>query len=140
MSNEIFIINKNIDTKITNKIYTYITPYCNSSVGLVFGIQNFSPADKYYFFQINEIGNLTLLKKVDRNFENIINNENKYIENYNKNNTYKMGISFNPLNGNIIASINDELIFSTNDIALKGNLVGFISLGKNTVFKQILSE
>ena len=51
-----------------------------------------------------------------------------------------MGISFNPLNGNIIASINDELIFSTNDIALKGNLVGFISLGKNTVFKQILSE
>jgi len=140
VSNEIFVINKNIDLNFTNKIYTYITPYCNSSVGLVFGIQNFSPADKYYFFQINEIGNLTLLKKVDSNFENLINNENKYIENYNKNNTYKMGISFNPLNGNIIAFISDELIFSTNDIALKGNLVGFISLGKNTVFKQILSE
>lgn len=83
---------------------------------------------------------MTLLKKVDGNLENLIVNENKFIENYNKNNTYKMGISFNPLNGNIVASINDELIFSTNDLTLKGNLVGFISHGKNTVFKQILSE
>ena len=140
MSNEIFVINKNIDSKLTNKIYTYITPYCNSSLGLVFGIENFEQVDNYYFFQINEFGNLSLLKHFDGNFENLIINENKFIENYNKNNTYKMGISFNPINGNIITSINDELIFSTNDITLKGNLVGFISLGKNTVFKQILSE
>ena len=140
MSNEIFVINKNIDSKLTNKIYTYITPYCNSSLGLVFGIENFEQVDNYYFFQINEFGNLSLLKHFDGNFENLIINENKFIENYNKNNTYKMGISFNPINGNITTSINDELIFSTNDITLKGNLVGFISLGKNTVFKQILSE
>ena len=97
-SNEIFVINKNIDIKITNKIYTYITPYCNSSLGLVFGIENYTQADKYYFFQINEIGNLTLLKHVDRNFENLIANEKKFIENYNINNTYKMGIYFNFFN------------------------------------------
>ena len=139
-SNEIFVINKNIDTKTKNKIYTYITPYCNSSLGLAFGIENFTQADNYYFFQINEIGNLTLLKHIDGNFENLIVNESKFIENYNRNNTYKMGISFNPENGNIITYINDELIFSTIDETLKGNLAGFISLGKNTVFKQIISE
>ena len=83
---------------------------------------------------------MTLLKYIDGNFENLIVEENKFIENYNKNNTYKMEISFNPLNGNIITSINDDLIYSTNDKTIKGNLVGFISLGKNTVFKQILSE
>ena len=139
-SSEIFVINKNINTKITNKFYTYITPYCNSSLGLIFGLENYTQTNKYYFFRINEKGNLTLLKHIDGNFDIPIVKENKYIENYNKNNTYKMGISFNPLNGNIITSINDEFIYSTKDETLKGNLVGFISLGKNTVFKQILSE
>ena len=138
-SNEIFVINKNINTKITNKFYTFITPYSYSSLGLIFGLKNFIQTDKYYFFQINEKGNLTLLKHVNGNLENLIVKENKFIPNYNKNNTYKMEISFNPLNGNIITSINDELIYSTNDKTLKGNLTGFISLGKNTVFKQILS-
>ena len=139
-SNEIFVINKNINTKITNKFYTFITPYCNSSLGLIFGLENFIQTNKYYFFQINEKGNLTLFKHVNGNLENLIVTENKFIENYNKNNTYKMGISFNPQNGNIITSINDELIYSTNDNSLKGNLTGFLSLGKSTVFKQILSE
>ena len=139
-SSAIFVINKNINTKITNKFYTYITPYCNSSLGLIFGLENYIQTDKYYFFQINEKGNLTLLKNIDEKFENLIVEESKFIEKYNINNTYKMGISFNPLNGNIITSINDDLIYSTNDKTIKGNLVGFISLGKNTVFKQILSE
>ena len=139
-SSEIFVINKNINTKTTNKFYTYITPYCKSSLGLIFGLENYIQTDKYYFFQINGKGNLTLLKRINGNLENQIIKGNKFIENYNKNNTYKMGISFNPINGNIIASINDDLIYSTNDKTLKGNLVGFISLGKNTVFKQILSE
>ena len=54
-SNEIFVINKNINAKITNKIYTYITPYCDSSLGLIFGIQNFSQVDEYYFFQLMKL-------------------------------------------------------------------------------------
>ena len=137
---EIFVINKNIDTKITNKFYTYITPFCNSKVGLIFGIENLIHSNKYYFFQINEKGNLTLLKKINGKSENLMINENKYIENYNKNNTYKMGISFNPLNGEIFTFINDKLIYSTKDSSLNGNKIGFISKGKNTVFKQIISE
>ena len=51
-----------------------------------------------------------------------------------------MGVSFNPQSGKKITSINDKLIFSTIDKVLKGNRVGFISLDKNTIFKQILSK
>ena len=92
-----------------------------------------------YLFQINEKGNLTLFFKEGDKSKNLMNNQNKYIQNYNINNTYKMGISFNPLNGNIITTINDDIIYSTNDFNLKGNRVGFFSNGKNTVFKQIIS-
>jgi len=51
-----------------------------------------------------------------------------------------MGISFNPYNGNIITSINDELIYSIIDKDLNGNRVGIISYGNNTIFKQIIAE
>ena len=67
-------------------------------------------------------------------------NTNKYIKNYNKNNTYKMKILFNPKNGTIITSINDEIIYSIIDNNLNGNRVGLLSKGKNTIFKQILQE
>ena len=139
-SKEIFVINNEIDTKIQHKFYTYITPNCNSSVGLIFGINTFDLKEKYYFFQINEKGNLTLLKSENGLYKNIMNDQKKCIENYNKNNTYKMDVQFNPENGNIITSINEELIYSTIDTSLKGNRVGFISYGKNTAFKQILTE
>ena len=51
-----------------------------------------------------------------------------------------MSIFFNPDKGKIIASLNDEIIYSTIDTTLKGNLVGCFSKGKNTFFKQILSD
>ena len=83
---------------------------------------------------------MTLLKYGNVLYENIILSSNKFIENYCKNNSYKMEVIFNPLKGNILASINDEVIYSTTDKSLNGNKVGFISYGKNLVFKQILSE
>ena len=64
----------------------------------------------------------------------------KYLDNYNGNNIYKMVVSFNPQNGNIIISLNDELIFPTIGSVLKKNRLGLISDEKNTVFEQILSE
>lgn len=139
-STEVFVINKNIDTSITHTFYSYVTPFCNSTVGLIFGIENYDQTDKYYLFQINEKGNLTLFLNEDGDFQNLINDDYKYIGNYNSNNTYKMGIYFNPINGNITTYINDELIFSTIDISLKGNRIGVLSKGKNTEFKQIISE
>ena len=84
--------------------------------------------------KFNSKWNLTLLKNGCGKYEYLIIIENKYIENYNKNNTYKIGISFNPINGNIIVFINDELIYTTNDKSFNGNIIGFIYLGKITVF------
>ena len=138
-SNEIFIINKNINTSLTNNFYTFITPNCESTVGLVFGIKNFEWVKEYYIFQINEKGNLSLLKNENGKYKDL-EKENKYIENFNKNNTYKMEISFNPENGKIITYINDLLIYKTKDKSLNGNLIGFISHGKNTIIKQIIAK
>lgn len=140
-SAHIFIINKKIDTLITNSFYTFVTPNCDSYIGLIFGIKDFMEAKKYYYiFQINEKGNLTLTSVNNGLRKNIIEKQNKYIENYNKNNTYKMEVSFNPKNGSIITKINDELIYYGEDKSFTGNKVGFISNGKNTIIKQILAN
>jgi hypothetical protein len=136
----IIVINKYIDTKVKNKFYTYVTPNCDSKVGLIFGINSLTDLNKYYLFQINGNGILSLSKNEFGSFKNLILDKNKYIDNYNKNNTYKMGVSFNPHNGNIITSINDELIYSIIDKDLNGNRVGLISFGNNAIFKQIISE
>ena len=137
---EIFVINTNIDTKLTHKFYTYITPNCISDVGLIFGIENINSTNKYYYFQINENGNLTLIKNNLGLYENLFLTENKFIENFNRNNTYKITVTFNPNNGNIITAINDELIYSTVDTTINGNRVGFISHCKNSIIKQIISD
>ena len=139
-SKETFIINKYIDTNVSHKFYTYITPYCDSNVSLIFGIENFEITNNYYLFQINKMGNLTLFKNENGIYQNLILHENKYIEHYNKNNTYKVGVSFNPNNGNIVTSLNDELVFSTIDLSFHGSKIGLISQGKNTIFKQIIIE
>ena len=83
---------------------------------------------------INENGNLTLMKYFEGKYENLIENQNKYIENYNKNNTYKMEVSYNTFNGNIVANLDNDIIYSTYDATLKGSKVGFISHAKNTCF------
>ena len=82
-SEEIFIINKYIDTNITNKFYTYVTPFNNSTYGLIFGIKSFTQSDKYYFFEINGKGNLTLLKFGNGEYKNLILSSNKFIEKFN---------------------------------------------------------
>ena len=138
-SEELFVINKYIKTNIKNNFYTYITPFCDSNFGLIFGIKNIQ-SDKYYLFEINEKGKLSLLKFENGEYTNLLSTQNKYIQNYCKNNTYKMRVIFNPINGNIITSINDQIIYSTTDKSLNGKKVGFISHGKNIIFKQILSE
>ena len=139
-SDEIFIINKIINTSISNIFYTYVTPNCDSNFGLIFGIDDFERVEKYYFFQINEKGNLTLLFYNNGRYKKMISNKNKYIENYRPNNTYKMEVYFDPQEGIIITFINGHFIYYIQHMALKGNKVGFISYGKNTIIKQILSE
>ena len=101
---------------------------------MIFGIKSFIQSEKYYLFEINEKGNLTLLKYENGEYINLILTKNNFIENYCRNNTYKMRVIFNPLKGNILASINDKIIYSTTDKSFNGNKVGFISNGKNLVF------
>ena len=48
-SDEIFVINKNIDINITHIFYSYVTPFCNSSVGLIFGIDKLELKNDYYY-------------------------------------------------------------------------------------------
>ena len=142
-SEDIFIINKIINTSITNFFYTFITPNSDSNYGLIFGLNNLEDMNNYYFFQVNEKGNLTLILNKNGLYKNLISNTNKsikYIKNYNKYNTYKIGIYFNPHDGNIFTFINDKIIYYTKNKALNGNKVGFISHGKNIIIKQILSE
>ena len=103
-------------------------------------MNNYKLLNKYYSFMINGNGNLSLNKYIDGKYENLIKNETKYIENYNKNNTYKMGVFFNSFNGEIVTNLDDILIYSTIDLDLKGNRVGFISHAKNTIITQILPE
>ena len=134
------VINKNIDTVISNNFFTYVRPNSNSKVELIFGINKFNVLNNYYSFMINENGNLTLMKYFEGKYENLIENQNKYIENYNKNNTYKMEVSYNTFNGNIIANLDNDIIYSTYDATLKGSKVGFISHAKNTIITQILSD
>ena len=90
-------------------------------------MNNFKLLNKYYSFMINGNGNLTLNKYIDGKYENLISNTTKYIENYNKNNTYKMEVYFNSFNGSIITYLDNNLIYSTTDVDLKGNKVGFIT-------------
>ncbi len=133
------IINKNIDTTNSNNFYTYIRPNSNTKVELIFGMSSFKSLSKYYSFMIKGNGNLTLTKYMDGKYENLIANQTKYIDNYNKNNTYKMEVSFNPFNGSIMTYLDNNLIYSALDTTLKGNKVGFISYSKNTIISQILS-
>ena len=45
-----------------------------------------------------------------------------------------MKVFFNPIKGNILTSINDQIIYSTIDKSFNDNKVGFISYGKKVFF------
>ena len=139
-SEETIIINKNIDLTISNNFYTYVRPNSNSKVELIFGMKNLKLLNKYYSFMINGNGHLTLNKCIDGKNENLMPSQTKYIENYNNNNIYKMEVYFNPFNGSIIAQLDNNIIYSTTDVDLKGNKVGFISYSKNAIITQILAD
>ena len=51
-----------------------------------------------------------------------------------------MTVKFNPFSGDIIASINNIIIFKANDKSLKGNKIGIICDGIGAIFTRILPE
>ena len=139
------VINKNINTYIKNKFFTYINPNTKSNCGLIFGIKNYNYSFlekiSYFMFKIDKKGYLILSKVLNGIYSKIIPNKSKLIYyGYDHKNTYKMQITFVPCTGEIIAEINDNIIFHTFDNSLNGSYVGFQSDGNGTIFTQIMAK
>jgi len=144
-SNKTIIVNKNINTIFNNKFYSYVTPNNEYDCGLIFGLSDLNHPlfikDNFYIFIINKDGYLILSKIFDGIYSEIIKKKSEEIyENFDKRNTYRIGIKYIPYIGKIITSINDNIIFDIFDNSFNGRFVGFKSLGKGTIFSQILIE
>ena len=138
------VIHKKFDSSFNNNFYSYIIPNNSENCGLIFGINN---TDNYfwkennYMFLINKNGFFILSKVIKGKYKEIIRRKNeKFNKEYNKKNTYKMAIKFNPFKGQIIASANDIIIANIIDNSLNGANIGLISDENNTVFTQIIKE
>jgi len=138
-------INKNINTFFYNTFYSYVIPNNNYDCGIIFGFNNIDypklTKNKYFKFIINKEGYLILSKMIDGNNIEIIKKKNQDIyDGFDKRNTYKLTIKYLPYIGKIIASINENIIFDIFDNSFNGRYVGLESLGKGTIFSQLLVE
>ena len=139
------LINKNINAIINNYFYSYVVQNNNYDCGLIFGLNNLNEPleikDNYFIFIINKNGYLILAKIFNGIYSEIIKEKSEDIyKKFDKRNTYKIAVKYIPYIGKIIASIDDNIIFDIFDNSLNGRFVGFNSLGKGTVFSQIIIE
>lgn len=144
-SKQTIVINKNINTNINNTFSSYLTPNNNYDCGLTFGLENlndpFFTKDNNFIFIIDKNGYLILSKIFNGIYSEIIKTKNEEIyKKFDKRNTYKITIKYIPYIGKIIISINDNKIFDIFDNSFNGGFVGLQSLGKGTVFSQIIVE
>jgi len=97
--------------------------------------------DKYFKFIIDKEGFLILSKMINGNNIEIIKKKSEDIyHRFDKRNTYKLTIKYLPYIGRIIANINENIVFDIFDNSLNGRYVGIESLGKGTIFSQLLVE
>jgi len=90
---------------------------------------------------IDKKGYLILSKFLSGTYWEISKNRRKEIYNgFDKRNTYKLTINYVPYIGKIAVSLNDNIVFDIFDNSLNGRYVGFESLGKGTIFTQIMAE
>ena len=142
------IMSKNIDTTINHTFYTYITPNKDDNEtynsGIIFGLNTpsypFWKEVDHYIFLINIKGLLFISKVINGVFIELQKKSDAIEYDFHNKNTYKMSIKFVPDSGEIVACINDNVIFNFTDKTLKGKNVGLRSLGNGTVFTQILAE
>lgn len=73
-------------------------------------------------------------------YHDLLPKSDEIYKNYNKLNEYKMTVKFNYFTGDIIANINNKVVFSVNDKSIQGNKIGVLSDEKGTIFTQILAE
>ena len=139
------VINKNINTYFNNTFYSYVTPNNNYKCGLLFGLNNINDTkltkDNFFIFIINNEGYLILSKYFNQIYSEITRKKSEEIYNgFDKRNTYKLTIKYFPYIGKIIASLNEIVVFDIFDNSLSGRYVGLVSLGKGTIFSQIIVE
>ena len=60
--------------------------------------------------------------------------------NYNKENVYKMSISYNSFSNELIASLNDKEVFKISDKFYMNSEIGFVSSENGTIFTQLIIE
>lgn len=138
-------INKNINIYFNDTFNSYVTQNDNYDCGIIFGLNNLDyhelTKDKYFKFIIDKEGYLILSKMINGNNIELIKKKSENIYyGFDKRNTYKLTIKYLPYIGKIIASINENIVFDIFDNSLNGRYVGLESLGKGTIFSQLLVE
>ena len=142
------LMSKNIDTTVNHTFYTYITPNKGDNEtydsGLIFGLNTpafpFWKEVDHYMFIINIKGLLFIAKVINGVFIELQKKSDAIEYDFHNKNTYKMSVKFVPDTGEIVACINDNVIFNFTDKTLNGKNVGLRSRGNGTVFTQILAE
>ena len=142
---KLYIIILGTNTYFNNTFYSYVTPNDNYDCGIIFGLNNLDypelTKDKYFKFIIDKEGFLILSKMINGNNIEIIKKKSEDIyHRFDKRNTYKLTIKYLPYIGRIIANINENIVFDIFDNSLNGRYVGIESLGKGTIFSQLLVE
>ena len=134
ISNE-FILNSSIN------IYTNIIPQTPGECGIIFGF-NKSNNDNfnYFFFSINQVGNLTLVKKEGDILKKLYPDNDSIYNNFNKENVYKMNIRFNFTCAKIKFYINEVEIYQLSDNSFFNSKIGLLSSYSGSIFTQLLSE
>ena len=125
--------------------YSYVTPNNHCKCGLLFGLNNLNNSilikDNYFVLIISNEGYLILSKILNRTYSEIIRKKIEEIYyGFDKRNTYKLTIKYFPYFGKIIASLNEIVVFDIFDNSFNGGFVGLVSLGKGTIFSQIIVE
>ena len=144
-SKNTIVISKNFNAIINNTFYTHVTPNDNYDCSLIFGLDRLNESlfskENYFMLIINRNGYIILSKIFKGIYSEIIKKKSAEIyDKFDKRNTYKITIKYIPYIGTIIASVNDNIIFNIIDNSFNGRYAGFTSLGKGTVFSQIMLE
>ena len=133
------IINENLKLNSSITIYTFVMPNILGDCGLIFGY-NKNIQKNYFLYLIDKEGYLLLQKKINDNINELLEKNDLIHLNYNKENDYKMSISYNSFSNELIASLNDKEVFKISDKFYMNSEIGFVSSENGTIFTQLLIE
>ena len=138
--NNSIIINKEIILNSSINIYTDIMPNNECECGIILDFDDYIYLENYFLFEINRQGHI-FIKKIIRNNTKIIFSEKDIFEkNYNKENVYRMNITFNLSSNLIILFVEYKEIYKFIDESITKSKIGIFSSNNGTIFTQLLSD